>query len=105
MKSYQILIPIKDNFGNAFEEHIIDMLKRKFLESFTGYTEQGTYKGAWANNEGHIFYDESISFVVATDDVQAIKDIMNEMNSYFKQESYFISCVSNEVIFHSPIKE
>ena len=105
MKSYQILIPIKDNFGNTFEQYIIDLLKRKFLESFEGYTEQGTYRGAWQNSSGHIFYDESISFVVATNDTDKIKDILNEMNSYFKQESYFISCVSNEVIFHSPIKE
>ena len=102
MKSYQILIPIKDNLGNAFEQYIIDLLKRKFLESFEGYTEQGHFKGAWQNDKGHIFYDESIAYIVATDEVYHIEDILREMNKYFKQESYYISCVSQETIIFEP---
>ena len=65
MQEYKILVPVTDNNGNSTDEYF-DVLKRRILEVFGGYTEGAECTGAWHNGD-KAFYDRVVPLYVAVD--------------------------------------
>ena len=103
MNLYNVLIPVQDNDKKLFPDSLFKRFELSLLESFGGYSKASSNNiGAWKDNN-QIYYDYTIQYQIAGN-LNKIKSILEEYNKYFRQESFFIVLVSNNVVFFNPKK-
>jgi hypothetical protein len=67
----QILLPLRDNDGNAFGDDRFGPTRRELLERFGGVTayQRAPAQGLWKTEEGDVARDEVVIFEVMVDAV------------------------------------
>lgn len=93
MFEVQLLIPLSDNEGDAFDESDFEEFREELLDLFGGYTEYpGTTLGGWVH-DGDTYTDESRIFGVAISslsDGPKVVEAAEFAADHFDQESVFV---------------
>jgi hypothetical protein len=65
----QVLLPLRDNEGHAFDSEVFDQVRAELIERFGGVTAflRSPAEGAWKQSDGTMNRDEMVIFEVITD--------------------------------------
>lgn len=93
------MIPLYDNDGRQFSEEVMEHVRKTILGTFGGYTSDNV-QGAWINEEGRIFYDESIRYTITMEKekVAELKEILVYFKELLNQEAMYLEVQPVEVI-------
>ena len=67
MNRFEIHIPLRYNGGAVIEQAKLDQTQAELYERFGGMTVEGPVRGWWVD-EGRLYEDEQMLFIVDTDD-------------------------------------
>jgi len=102
MHLVQVLIPIYDNDGQAFEQALYVNVKTVFTEKFGGVTAyvRSPAEGAWQGPSGARRHDEIVIFEVMTERVDRSwwRKMRSELARTFKQEQLVIRTNPIEIL-------
>lgn len=88
-----VLVPIRDNDGQPFSPADWDLLERKLLERFGGFTGGGLAEGAWSDETGKVYRDVSRRYEVALSSWNQLPDwlaIVHWIRVHFRQIAVYI---------------
>lgn len=88
-----VLVPIRDNDGQAFSPADWDLLERKLLERFGGFTGGGMAEGAWSDETGKVYRDISRRYEVALSSWNQLPDwldVVRWIRVHFRQIAVYV---------------
>jgi|SRR6478609_1959042 len=100
MKLWEILIPVRDNEGNAYPEGTREHFLELLLQNVGGYSIGTTYRGAWRDESGITQEEYMLPVRIALEDDMNIEYWVNHVGYIFKQKAVMYTLLSN----HSIIK-
>lgn len=94
MHVIEILLPLRDNEGNAFPRAMLDRVRHELTDRFGGVTAhlRAPAAGAWKDDEGDVARDDVVIVEVMADDVDRAwwKEYRRELESRFRQDEILI---------------
>jgi hypothetical protein len=94
MHLVQLLLPLYDNEGQAFEGPIFDRLRKELTERFGGVTayRRSPAEGLWKESGGEVNRDEVVIYEVMAEELEREwwKDYGQELARRFRQEEMMI---------------
>ncbi|HEX5871981.1 MAG TPA: hypothetical protein VFY65_16240 [Longimicrobium sp.] len=94
MHVIEILLPLRDNEGNAFPRATLDRVRHELTDRFGGVTAhlRAPAAGAWKDDEGDVARDDVVIVEVMADDVDRAwwKEYRRELESRFRQDEIVI---------------
>ncbi len=101
-KLFQILLPLYDNEGVLFPEHLYKAIRLELTERFGGLTaySRSPATGLWKDGDDELTVDKIIIYEVIAGkfDKKFWKSFKEILKAQFKQEDIIIMCVEVEVI-------
>lgn len=98
----QILLPVYDNEGHAFDAHEYVQLRLELAERFGGVTAytRAPARGVWKDYAGGTTRDDIVIFEVMTEDLDRAwwTDFRKELERRFRQENVVIRALTSTVI-------
>ena len=98
----QILLPVYDNEGHAFDAHEYVQLRLELAEHFGGVTAytRAPARGVWKDDAGETTRDDIVIFEVMTEDLDRAwwTDFRKELERRFRQEHVVIRALTSTVI-------
>lgn len=98
----QILLPVYDNEGHAFDAHEYVQLRLELAERFGGVTAytRAPARGVWKDYAGATTRDDIVIFEVMTEDLDREwwTDFRKELERRFRQENVVIRALTSTVI-------
>jgi len=94
MKMYEILVPVKNNDGETYNDAFHRHWDRKVVNQFGGLTILSPQKGKWGNHN-----EEMIPVRIACHSIIGIKSVMRFTKEYYKQKRVMAYEVSPNVLF------
>lgn len=88
-----VLVPIRDNDGQPFSPADWDLLERKLLERFGGFTGGGMAEGAWSDDAGKVYRDVSRRYEVALSSWNQLPDwldVVRWIRVHFRQIAVYV---------------
>lgn len=99
IQEYKILLPVTYNDGSLVLPDVMDAIKAEALKFFGGYSINETWtNGAWTNDQGKVFMDNTVTLYVACDDKYKVRQFAGLIKDTLQQEAVYV-CKVGEVTF------
>lgn len=97
MHLVQLLLPLYDNAGRAFEKSVFDRVRDELTEKFGGVTayRRSPAEGLWKEDGGEVNRDDVVIYEVVTDELDREwwARYAAELASRFRQEEMMIRAI------------
>lgn len=98
----QILLPLYDNEGHAFERADYLTLRSELADRFGGVTAymRAPARGVWKGDSGETTRDDIVIFEVMTEDLDRAwwTEFRKEMERRFRQDSVIVRALTSTVL-------
>jgi hypothetical protein len=98
----QILLPVYDNEGHAFDRHEYTQLRAELADRFGGVTAytRAPASGVWKDDSGETTRDDIVIFEVMTRDLDRDWwiEFRKHLESRFRQESLIVRALTSTLL-------